>query len=133
MNLYEHFLKQENTIKTLKGQILLEEAALTEIKRQLYKRHNRRLKEKPIGKSIIKEDGFSMIYTCTQKITLLTESIKKDGFKSSAIIIKKAPASESLVLDKKEYKSLSDKEQEKLKQYLIIENNKPTIKVEADE
>ena len=129
MNIYERFIKKQNDIIQLINQQDKAEFELTEIKKEVYLKHKVRFAKKRTGKTTIVDEGFEIIYNRTEKVTLLTELIKQDDYKSDCIVLKTRPETKSLSFSKTEYKKLSDNEQEKVNKYLAVELNKPTMNV----
>ena len=129
MNLFEQFIKKQNEIAELTNQTINAQNELKDLKRQVWKKFKEKFKAKPIGKTVIKKDGFEIVYNCTQKISLLTNEIERDKVEFDCFIEKVTPEKRTLALDKKEFKKMDDEDQAKVKKYLMIENNEPTINV----
>ena len=129
MNIYEQFIKKQNEIINIINQKEQLEFELTEIKKEIYKKHLERFKKKPIGKTAINDDGFEIIYNRTEKVTVLTELVSQDNFSSDCIVKKIVPEKETISFSKTEFKKLSDSEQEKVEKYIVREMGKPTMSV----
>lgn len=129
MNIYEQFIKKQNEIINIINQKEQLEFELTEIKKEIYKKHLDRFKKKPIGKTTINDDGFEIIYNRTEKVTVLTELVSQDNFSSDCIVKKIVPEKETISFSKTEFKKLSDSEQEKVEKYIVREMGKPTMSV----
>lgn len=133
MNIYEQFIEKQNEIIGLISDQEKAEMELTEIKKELFKKHKERFKKKPVGKTTINDGGFEVAYNRTEKITLLTELVKQEGFESDCILSKVVPEKESISFSKTEFKKLSDDEQGKVEKYIARELNKPTMTVKIKE
>lgn len=131
MNVYEKFIAKQNEIVDLINKQSNAQNELTEIKREIYKKHIERFKAKPLGKSTIKDAGYEIVYNRTEKISLLKSVIEKDEFQSSCIEEKVTPEKRSLSFSKSEYKKLSDDEQSRVNNYITKEMAAPTISVKV--
>lgn len=129
MNLYEKFIKKQNEIIELISQQEKKQAELDQLKREIYKKHLDRFKKKPYGKTTINDDGFEIIYNRTEKITVLSNEIKRLKFESPAIQEKIVPEKRELKFSKTEFKKLSDEEQNKVEDFIAREGGKPTMQV----
>jgi len=129
LNLYDQFISKQNQICDLISRQELCEIDLNAIKKRIYIKHKERFNKKPTGKTVINDEGFEIVYNRTEKITLLTNVVKREEFRSDCILTKITPRKESLSFSKTEYKKLSDDEQKRVEMYIVREMNKPTMNV----
>lgn len=129
MSLYKRFVLTQAKMCSLIDQQDVLNKELIEIKREIFVKHQERFSKKPVGKTIISDEGFDISYNRTEKITLLTNLIKQDEFSSSCITEKVTPEKRVPAFSKTEYKKMTDTEQEKIEKYLVRELNKPTLSV----
>ena len=60
MNLYEQFIKKQNEIIQAIARREDLESELTDIKREIFKKHKERFKKKPVGKTTLNDEGFEI-------------------------------------------------------------------------
>jgi MarR-like DNA-binding transcriptional regulator SgrR of sgrS sRNA len=129
VNIYERFIEAQNKIINNINQKDKLDFELSEIKKEIYKKHIERFKAKPSGKTVIEDSGFEINYSRPEKITLLTELVKKDKFQARCIKEKVTPEKKELTLSKTDYKKLSDEEKAKVDKYLNKELGKASLSV----
>lgn len=133
MNLYEKFIAKQNEIIDCINKKDDLEAELSQIKREIFKKHKSRFDKKPIGKTTLSDDGFDIVYERKEKITLLTELVKQDDFESDCIVEKVVPEKKTISFSKSEFKKLSDEKQEEVEKYIAREKGAASLKVTKKE
>ena len=129
MNLYEEFINKQDEIAKASCHIDNLNNELTEIKRKIFIKHQKRFNQKPTGKSVITDGDFTVVYNRTEKISLLNSLIEKDEFESRCLKTKVVPEKRALSFSKAEFKKMSDDEQSIVEKYIIRELGAPTMNV----